>query len=195
MPSPVEICNLALGWLGANLIHALNLEAPESTEEELCAANYPAALRVVLEAKGWTFATERVVIENGEESGVAEYPRRFLVPATVVRVLGADDGSGTFELRWVREGKHVLTADVAGDLHVKAVLLVEDALRFPPAFTRALALRLAADLAIPLTENRARAGELEAQYLREVARAGSLDGSQGSVETKRSTWLHRARGG
>jgi hypothetical protein len=195
MASAVEICNLALGWLGAKLIAALDQENPASAEEELCAANYGAALKAVLEAKAWTFATARVELEPGEESGIAEYPRRFAIPGTVVRVLAVDDGTGAFDVNWVREGDRLLTDDVLDKAYVKAVLFVEDAAKFTPGFVRALAYRLAADLAMPLTENRARAEAMEALYERALAKGGALDGAQGSPAEKKTSWLRRARGG
>jgi hypothetical protein len=191
---PVAICNLALGWLGASLVNQLNAEAPETTEEELCAANYPAALKAVLEARAWTFATGRLTLEPGEASGVAEYPRRFAIPATAVRVLACDDGSGYFDIAWVREGGYVLTADALDKVYAKAVLLVEDALKFPAEFARAVAARLAADLAVPLTENRSLAADMEARFRLELKKAATHDGMQGRAEQKTSSWLRNARG-
>lgn len=52
-------------------------------------------------------------------------------------------------------------------------------------FRRALATRLAADLATSLTENAALAERLEAKYQRELAAAASLDGMQGTSTKRR----------
>lgn len=197
MPSKVEICNLALGWLGASLVHDLDADPPESAEAELCAALYDAALRSVLEAKAWTFATSRVALEPGAASGVAEYPTKLPLPATVLRVLEVDDGTGDFALKWVREGDQVLVDDTLAVVYAKAIVLAEDPLKYPPGFARALAFRLAADLAVALTEKAALAASFEERYLEAVARAGALDGAQGSLDepTRPTTWLDRARRG
>lgn len=195
MAGPVEICNLALGWLGANLIHDLDADAPESTEAELCSANYDAAVKAVLEAKAWTFATERVDLGAGQESGVAEYPQAYAIPGEVVRVLAVDDGSGTFELGWVREGDQVLVERAVSSASAKAIVLVEDATKYPPSFVRALAYRLAADLAVPITENAKLALAMEQLYGFELKKAGALDGMQGSTKERKTSWLRNARGG
>jgi hypothetical protein len=195
MASAVEICNLALGWLGGTLITQLDAENPSSTEEELCVANYGPALKAVLEAKAWTFATGRVELSPAEATGLEEYPVKFTIPGTVVRVLACDDGAGTFDLKWVREGGFILVERELVTLQAKAVLLEEDAAKFQPGFIRALAARLAADLAIPLTENRTLATEMERKFIWELSRAGALDGAQGSAQAKKTNWLKMARGG
>ena len=189
----VGICNMALGWLGANLLQALNAEAPSSTAEELCARLYPEAVRSTLEAKAWTFATERLSLAPAEATGLAEFPSRYPLPATVVRVLSCDAGGGANEVEWRREGGYVLTDTSPTTLGAKVILLVEDVAKFSPGFVRAVAARLAADLALPLTENARLEQAMEAKYLRELAEAARLDGQQGTAERTRSSALAARR--
>jgi hypothetical protein len=187
------ICNLALGWLGQAAITQLNLETPASTTEELCARLYPEALRAVLEARAWTFATQRLQFEPAAATGLADFPSKYPIPATVVRVLSCDDGGGSNDIEWRREGGYILTETSPTKVYAKAIMLEEDASKFSPSFGRALAARLAADLAMPLTENRARAEFLEAQYLRELMNAARLDGQQGTAEKTRPSGLAARR--
>lgn len=189
----VGICNQALGWLGEKAITKLDEAAADSTAEELCARLYPNALRAVLEAKAWTFATERLEFAPAAATGLVDFPSKYPIPATVVRVLSCDDGGGTNELEWRRERAYVLTETSPTKVYAKAIVLVEDASLFPPGFCRALSARLAADLAIPLTENARLEEAMEAKYLRELAVAGRLDGQQGTAERVHTSALAARR--
>lgn len=188
--TPVEIANLALGWIGQKAISSLE---DESVPAELCKANLDAAARATLERRAWMFATQRLVLEPGEETGDARWPRRFVLPATVVRVLGLDDGSGEWIARWVREGQGVLTEQDLDRAYARAVVDANDSSTWSPGFTRAVALRLAADLAGPIAENATLVARLEAQYELQVRTAGTMDGMQGSSERAPPSRAARAR--
>jgi hypothetical protein len=191
---PVGICNLALGWLGERAIASLDDEAAASgSREELCARLYPEALRSLLEAKAWTFAVERLELAPAQATGLAEFPSKYLLPATVVRVLSSDDGSGANDLEYRREGGYLFAATSPATLHVRAITLLEDASKYSPGFVRALAARLAADLALPLTESRPLAAAMEEKYERELREAGRLDGQQGTSERQRPSALAARR--
>jgi hypothetical protein len=111
----------------------------------------------------------------------------------VVRVLGADDGSGAWETRWRREGGTVLSEAGVSKLYVRVVQDVGDPSTWSPGFTRAVALRLAADLCGPIVENAALQSRLEAQYEHAVKTAGTLDGMQGSADLRPAGRCARAR--
>ncbi len=192
MAAPVDICNLALGWLGEHLITQLNENNPLSTDEQLCARLYPEAVRSVLEAKAWTFATERLSLAPAASTGRDDFPSKYPLPATVVRVLSVDTGYGENECEWRREGAQVLTDASPTTLAVKA-LVEPDPTKFSPGFVRAVAARLAADLAIPVTSNAGLQRAMEAKYLRELALAGRLDGQQGSGERAKSSYCASRR--
>lgn len=192
MAAPVDICNMALGWLGQSLLQQLDANAPSSSEEELCARLYPEAVRSTLEARAWTFAVQRLSLGPAQATGLDEFPSKYALPATVVRVLSCDAGYGENELEWRREGAYVLTDSSPTALAVKA--LVEPAsTEFSPGFVRAVAARLAADLAIPLTENARRQEAMEAKYRFELSEAGRLDGQQGTAERPRTSQLAAKR--
>lgn len=187
----VGICNLALGWLGERAIVAL--DGTLGTTEDLCERIYPEALRAALEARAWTFATQRLQLAPAEATGLADFPSRYPIPATVIRVLTCDDGSGTQEIEWRREGAYVLTETSPVTLYAKALVLVEDAALFSPGFGRVVAARVAADLAGPITENEELATAMERRYLAELAQAATRDGLQGTSEKVRSSGLAAKR--
>lgn len=187
----VGICNLALGWLGERSITAL--DATLGTVEELCARVYPEALRAALEARAWTFATQRLQLGPVVATGLADFPSKYALPATVIRVVTCDDGSGTQEIEWRREGAFVLTETSPTTLYVKAIVLLEDPALFSPGFGRVVAARVAADLAGPITENPQLALTMERRYQGELAQAAARDGMQGTSERVRSSELAAKR--
>jgi hypothetical protein len=190
---PVSICNAALSFAGQKPI--TSLDADDTEAARLCAANYPAAVKAVLEERGWTFATGWTVLAPADaapaDAASPEFSRRFLLPATVLRVLQCDDGSGSFELEWKREGEYIL-ADCA-TLHVRAIQLIDDPKLWTGNFAIAVAYRLAALLAIPLTENRSLHADLVQLYQEQIRQAGALDGTQGRREPARASRISRAR--
>ena len=190
---PVGICNLALGWLGSGRLSQLDADSPLSTIEELCAEQYPAALRAVLASRAWAFATTRLLLGPASSTGLADFPSAYPIPTTVLRVLACDDGSGVNEIDWRREGRNVLTATSPSQVYAKVVQLLEDAAQFPPSFCRVLAARLAADLAIPVSENRQLAADMEQRYHLELREAARLDGEQGTGEPRRTSGIAAAR--
>ena len=54
--SPVQICNISIGWLGGTLITSLD---DGTNEANLCKATYEPSRDQVLEERNWTFATKR----------------------------------------------------------------------------------------------------------------------------------------
>jgi hypothetical protein len=147
----------------------------------------------VLEARAWTFATTRLEFAPAAATGLADFPSKYPIPATVVRVLSCDDGGGSNEMEWRREGAFVLAQTSPTKVYAKVVTLLEDPTKYPPAFVRAVASRLASDLAVPLTADRALALEMDSRFQRDLAEAGRLDGQQGTSERMRSSGLAARR--
>ena len=76
---------------------------------------------------------------------------------------------------------------------VKLIRQVIDTTKFSPLFIQALAARLAADLAIPLTQNTTLESAKYQLYLAKLTQAAARDGQQGKSQRIRSRWLERAR--
>jgi hypothetical protein len=185
----VGICNMALGWLGAGTITALT-EA--STLGELCAANFNPVRDAVLEERAWRFATQRRSVAADPVAPAYGAAYRYLIPSQVIRVLEVSDGADQL-LDWQREGDYVIT-DQASPIYLRSVERVDDTARWTPGFTMSMATRLAATLAITLTENRALQADLWSLYARRLQEAGAKDGMQGRGRFTTNDWLRRARG-
>lgn len=178
---PVAVCRLALGWIGANLINALNEDDPQSVEEELCITNFPLALRTALEAKPWLFATGSKPLDLGaaEETGDARFPVRFHTPPEVVAVRYVQDENGN-PLEFEKRRGFIVTED-ANKAFAICTVYVDDPNEWTPTFCRAVAAQIASDLAPVLAPERAGLDrKMEARYIDALSKAGVFDLGQSS---------------
>ena len=132
----------------------------------------------------FTFAIQQVP-GTGRSQGT--YPK----PSDMIRVLSVLDAAGG-KLGWSKEGDNVLV-DGGDSVFLRGICYVTDT--GSPEFDIALAHRLASVLAIPLTENKELAVTEYQLYERHIARAKTLDNSQGTPERIRSSYLTARRQG
>jgi hypothetical protein len=192
--SEVKICNLALGWLGANLITAFD---DQSTEAELCKNNYPTLRRAELEAHEWTFAQSRLILAPMASPPPWGYQAQFQKPADCLKVnyfgrsanVQEDDSFDP----WVVEGNAILTGDAATVGYLRFTVDVQDVAKFSEGFAHSLAARLAMDLAMPLTQNGSLAGAMSKLYAAKVGIAIAADQRQGRTPITRATGMLAAR--
>jgi len=185
MASEVDICNLALSWLGGSLITSLD---DNSTEAKLCKANYAIVRDAVVESRDWTFAVQRYDLAKNATPPVNGYANGFQIPSTVLRVVEVNCGED-----YRVEGNDIVTDE--NSVKIRAIGQVTDTSFFSPLFVQALAQRLAADIAIGLTQSR----ELQQQhwqlYLAKLDEAAANDGMQGKSRKITSNWLQQSRSG
>lgn len=193
MTSEVAICNLALSWLGGNLITALT---DEQKEAKICNANYELARDAVLEDRDWTFATKRYILTPDVTTPVYGYDQQFLIPAEVLRVIHVGNNRNVnnpdqITINWQKEENRIVANET--QIQVRAIARITDTARFPPTFTHALAARLAADIAIPLTASRSLMESMWGLYEQKMSAAAGSDGRQGRREKIQATQLVAAR--
>jgi len=142
----------------------------------------------VLEARNWTFAIGRYDLPKAQTGPVNGPANAFPIPPDVLRVV---EVVGNYE--WRVEGDGIVTNEDA--VSIKAVVRVTDPNRFSALFVQALAARLAADLAIAMTQSR----ELQKQhyliYEAKLDEATANDGMQGTSRRVTSNWLQASRTG
>lgn len=218
MASQVSICNQALGWLGANLITSLN---DDNREAQLCKTNYPDIRDAVLEEREWTFCVRRISLSPTVIEPVYGYTNQFLLPPQVIRILnlpdtrfgdtddnligtglgGRSEGPdqqpqlGTFRVESLEEPTAtgiVILANV-DSIFLRVIWRVTNIGLYSPMFIQCLAQRIAADLAIPLTQNRNLQRDMWALYQEKLNKASAMDGIQGKMEIKRSNAIIRVR--
>ena len=189
--SQVNICNLALGWLGAELLTAIT---DDKIEGRLCRENYDSARDSVLEDHAWTFANARRILSPDPVVPVFGFGQRFKLPADCIRVLSANQTDrADNQTAWVREGNYLLSTNEV--LYLKYTRRVTEEGLFSPNFTQAFANRLAADLALPITESRTMQEHQWAAYISKLEGAAATDGMQGTSQRIRSNRLLGSRNG
>lgn len=190
--SEVTICNLALSWLAGNLIISID---DDINEAKLCKANYELSRDAVLETMAWTFATKRYTLTPEVSAPSWGYAYQFTIPADIITLLDvtnkSDTPNGANDLDWRREGNLILCD--AEKVYVKAIFRVTDPARFPPNFVQAVAARLAAEIAIPLTESQQLMMTMEGKYKDRLLIAAGSDGIQGKVDVIDSRHLTGVR--
>ncbi|RLC98185.1 MAG: hypothetical protein DRI46_11780 [Chloroflexi bacterium] len=207
--SVVQICNIALSWLGGALI--ISLDDP-SVEAKLCKANYEPLRDAVLEEREWTFAVKRLEYAQLQDVPLYGFDKAFQIPPEVIRVLqvsmldeavvnpndinqgfrgstraGTGQGRET-RIEWLREGSTVV-ANNAVRIVTRSLVRVNDTTKFSPAFDQALAARMAMDLAIPITNSEKMQKSMAQMYGEKMALAAATDGMQGRSYNTRSDSL------
>lgn len=207
--SDVAICNIALGWLGGDLIISLN---DPSVEAKLCKVNYAPLRDAVLEEREWTFAVKRIEPSALSDIPLYGFDKQFQIPGNVIRVIdvsraGEDVTSGSVSntgirsssragvgkgretrIEWLREGE-VIVANDSERIFARILLRITDTTKFSPAFDQALAARIAMDLALPLTNSKVMQKDMASMYTKKIALAAASDGSQGRSYNVRSDSL------
>lgn len=192
--TPVQICNLALSWMGQKRINSLQ---DNQNEAIVMNDNYELSRDKTLSDVAWTFAMERRTLAPVVDAPAFGSGNKFLIPGDVLRVhrvyrANSTSQSNAFSnAEWVREGNYIISPE--STLWAMFIMRVTDPNKFSPGFVHALAARLAADTAITFTENPRLEETMERRYLAKLADAAYIDGSQGRTEVIRSTKLTGTR--
>jgi len=193
MISEVSICNQALGYLGANPITSF---ADQSTTAELCRNNYPYIRDAVLEERMWTFATVRATSTVADlDSWGQMYAHE--IPLNWISVFRCYRDVNNIErpiksAGWRREGQSVLSREAT--VYLWGVKRITNTGQFSPMFVQALAARIAAELAIVITESRTLQADLWSIYHTKISEANTRDNQQGSRELIKKGRMTTSRG-
>ncbi len=196
MSSVVDICNQALGWLGSNPIISLE---DDTREAQLCKLNFALVRDAVTEEGAWTFCTARIAlnpdpIRPATQSGGYLYSYKIPTPAS--RILEVTDNKeekhypNDFSYRV--EDRYILCNE-PDTIYVKATYKTIDPATWSAGFKQAVAQRLAADLAIPLTRDKALQQQMWALYETKLERALDMDNAQGTNDRPNSDYYIRVR--
>lgn len=167
--SAVEICNRALNALGAKAITALD----EGTDRAgLCSRLYESLRDELIQDHPWNFAIRREAIAASVTTPAFEWTYQYPFPADCIRVLSVNEDYQ--RVSWSSEGRNILT-DYEGPINVRYLSNDVEEAEFPPLFVRALSMRLAVDMAMPLTESASRREALVKEYQIAIRSARGAD--------------------
>ena len=182
--SEVAICNLALADIG----HGAQITALDEASQaaRACRLRFPYTRDAVLRSFDWNFAARRARLPQNAIPPAFDDLGAFDLPADCLLVRAVHNPGIT---RWEVEGRQILT-NSAGPLRVTYTALITDPRQFDSLFIDAFATRLAADLAMQLSENVSRAQNLMQLFQAKLQAARLRDSQEGEADhATRSSWL------
>ena len=189
MASEVSICNQAISWLGGHRIISLD---DGTSEANFCKDNFPELRDSLLEEYEWSFATYREKWPKAGTDPTFKFANKFKIPDYALRVLEVTTGDGSITtFNWQKEGQYIVTDE--GSPEFRFIRQIKNVAHMSPGFRQALAARLAADMALPLTSRRQVQTDMYNLFQAKLLEAVSSDSMQGKSKRIRSDWLKRAR--
>lgn len=183
MATEVEIVNSALAKVGAGRILTLD---DNSEPARLAKAIYPTLRDKLLRSHPWRFATKRVELGPLVDEPEFDFSNKFQLPSDCLRVL-AIDGNDSEE--WKEESGELLCN--LSDVKIKYIWRNTDTSKYDANFTEVLALDLAVEFSIPLSNNATLRATLVQERDKAIREARSFSAQVGSVDrVKADNWLN-----
>lgn len=175
MATETDICNLALVSLGHQTITSMD-EASKGAS--LCKLRYPICRDMLLAHHPWNFAIRRTVLAKETAVPGHEFEARHTLPNDCLRVWRTNwEADGDTYTEWrVEGGALVCNEDV---VRIEYITRVTNAGDFPIWFADLLSAQIAAELAIPMTDNAALAERLQGAAERKLTMCRSQDAQEG----------------
>lgn len=165
----IEICSSALSLIGADTILSFD---DESQEARVANAIYETYRNALLQEHRWRFAIKKTSLAQLSDAPLYGYDHAYQLPSDFLLVVSPNDA--TFTDYEIFENTMHTDADIAQISYLSN----PGEARYPAYFKLVLQLRLAYAFATAITQDAALAKVYEAQYLRELIRAKSIDSQQ-----------------
>jgi hypothetical protein len=196
----VDICNMALTWIGQETITSVD---DDSQRAILCKLNYAPARDATLEAHDWTFAVQRFQPAKNIVPPVYGAGQAFDIPPQILRVIACDQDETVLDpystvsinsreqIDWQMEGRQIIcNLDV---IYCRGIRRIEDEGSFSPLFVLALSAKLAVLLALALSSSTDVRQLVQMQYDEAISEAKSRDGLQGRGKRLRNRTMYKSR--
>lgn len=172
--APVQICNLALDYLGESPVSSI--ENPTDQREEIMARWYDHVRMTVLREFVWNFAQNYTVLTRSGD-GLGGHTDKYNLPNDCVRVnsVGSDPYNGIREYDIFGREIHCSEGTSLPIWYNKNVV---DVPTMDPLFVNVLALRLAIKTAYKFTKKKSVVESLSALLKLEEPKATSVDGQE-----------------
>lgn len=180
--SETGIVNLAIGRLGSTgRITSLD----DTTANAVRAKAVWQYIRdEVLEDFPWKFAKTRAALAKDSTDPAFGFDCRYVLPYDCLKVLSTSEDQPDNPLVYEIESGYLLTDydNSSQDLYILYTKRVTDTTKYSPSFVNALAYRLAAELAMAITNDKTIAQSMQALYQNALLSAQGTDAQEGSVE-------------
>jgi len=201
--SDTKIANIALTHLGESKID--NIDDPDQQRAILCKLRFDDCRDIVLRSHPWSCVTKRVKLSKlldseGEPLEPAfGFSYMFQLPSDFLRVLQVDNVSYPYQVEVYTVNKGLSSEATsspvlltnASSISIRYVHTPLNLQILTPDISNLIGIRLASELAEPLTSKVDLKQRLEQRYIIELAAARSTDSMQGTPEVVESfTWLN-----
>jgi hypothetical protein len=187
MPSDVEICNLALSFIGTGTEIASFTE--RSPEARACNQFYEVARDEMLREWPWPFAGKAATLGEVDEDPALfsddgwaysyRYPSDCLFARRIISGVPVDQQGTRVDYKIVQDDEGLLILTNAAEAILEYTYRAEDTVRFPSDFVLALAYRIAAYIAPRLAKDPSRVAPLVmAMYDKSCAKARRAAGNE-----------------
>lgn len=195
--SELDIYNLALTRIGHE---PLSSPTEQGKAGDRCRLHYPVIRDTVLMAHPWNFAVRRQELAQLSETPAFEFDYAYALPTDpyCLRVLRTEwEASGYAPFNWRVESINVDGTPVRAllcnepSVSIEYIARITDVALFSALFVDTLAARLAAEIAISMTDNQAAAKTMMDFYAAKLAEARTMDAQEGSPRDVVNTdgWL------
>lgn len=172
--SEVDICNLALIRLGANVISSLD---ESSDVARMCSHLWPSVRDDVLSLHPWNCAVKRASLARLSSTPETEFSYMYQLPTDFLRLLDIDGVDWEDFRVETYEGNKVILCDVTTCV-IRYIFRNEAVVTYDPGLVDVLAARMEAELAFGVTRSASRAQLAWQLYERKKLVAQSVDAQQ-----------------
>ena len=184
MASLVSICNMALSKLGATRITDLGLAGKNS---QLCSEFIEPTIDEVLRLHPWNCARARASLAQLSDAPDFGFDYQYALPAApyCLRALRInEDPTDVFKI----EGRKLLTDH--GSVNLEFIKRIVNPAEFDSLIISVIAVRMAFNLAFPVTQSSAVKDRIEKEFQLTLREARFVDAQEGTPEEiDTSTWV------
>jgi hypothetical protein len=193
-----EICNMALGRIGAKRINNYDDNTETKPQAIQCRLHFEQTRNALQRSHFWVFNKRRASLSEDTETPDFEYDHQFLLPNDFLRYRYKYDSNAnhnaisdfSFSLETKSDGTKILLTDETS-VNLVYSALIEDPTAFDALYTELLVLKLAQKLVTPLAGgNKEIMREIKDDILRLEPRVRALDRNEGIGTRKedQATW-------
>lgn len=190
--SAVDICNLALDLLSQTPV--VDIDAPTTREEEICARHYDKVRRQLLRDWVWNFAKKRVMLSR---SGTPEFDfaDEYVLPNDCLRVLSVAGESEIFQEKdYDIEGRNILLNNGgAASVGLRYIADITNPQLMDAGFINVFSQALALSMAYKFSLKKGLVEQIANQYRLDLPKAVSIDGQERPPRRIQRSKYHRAR--
>ena len=180
MATQVEICNMALGLIGAENITAIS---DATRVAKVCNTFYASTLKYLLRSHNWNFAMKRAVLTSSGTPAF-EFSHQVNKPSDYLRVVEFYNYKGTFK----EEGSKILLNQQSVQIKYIRSDVVES--EFDESFVMAFASKLAEVMCWQITQNATKEESVKARHKEDIAMARRMNAISNTPDPfQEDTWI------